>query len=353
MRTNPLPVSTVPDSIEARKHRWERFLAPDAPPGYLYVIDLPGERADRPLPWPTNMTERIDWAWRRFDRMMQRADIVADDTVPFLDVYTGTEIFGEALGCLVYRPEFDMPCARPLITRATDVASVKVPELSTSTLAPLFDLADTLRQRAGDGAVLRLVDVQSPMDIAATLWDKGDFYTALFLEPHAVRDLAAKAMELLCAFLDVWFGRYGPAFVAHYPDYYMPEGVTVSEDEVGVVDRTTFERLFLPELEMMAQRYGSLGMHCCANARHQWPVFAGIANLRLLNLVQPPSILREAYGCFASCCAQMHSWCGDGEPASWPAQLPGDVRAVLTVQAQTDDDAVRLGESLWSACGRG
>ena len=36
--------------------------------------------------------------------------------------------------------------------------------------------------------------------------------------------------ELMFEFLDEWFRRYGPSFMAHYPAYYMPNGITMSED---------------------------------------------------------------------------------------------------------------------------
>ena len=68
------------------------------------------------------------------------------------------------------------------------------------------------------------------------------------------------------AFLDEWFGRYGRDHIAHYPDYFMEGGWTVSEDEVGVVNEEMFEKLFLPELNELSRRYGGIGMHCCVTA---------------------------------------------------------------------------------------
>jgi hypothetical protein len=147
---------------------------------------------------------------------------------------------------------------------------VKVPELSSSSLANIFEMSDELHRRTGPNSLMRLPDdIQSPMNIAALIWDKSDFYVALMETPEAVRELADKVRTLLTAFLDEWFRRYGTAFIAHYPFYYMERGVTLSEDEIGAVNPDTFDEFFLPELTYLSERYGGIGIHCCANARHQ------------------------------------------------------------------------------------
>jgi len=327
-------------------------LEPGGAPDRLFVLNFVREQENRPLPWPANAAARIEWAWKKYCRMMEWLERVPEDNVPFLDTYTGTEIFAEALGAPVHRFDFDMPCARPLIRSATDVGKVKVPEIGSSSLATLFDMADALRARAGNGALLRLPDIQSPMDIAATMWDKTDFYMAIALELEAVQELASKIATLLCAFLDEWFERYGKGFVGHCPDCYMPSGVTFSEDEVGVVSPGMFETLFLPELVALHKRYGPLGMHCCANARHQWDGFRKIPGLRLLNLVQPPQIVREAYTFFDRDFVHAHSWFGDGPPETWLEQLPRDARVVFTANVNSEQEAQQMAEKLWNVCGR-
>ncbi len=98
----------------------------------------------------------------------------------------------------------------------------------------------------------RMPDIQSPMDIAALIWVKSDFYIAMIEEPEAVRELAEKVRCLLTAFLDEWFRRYGTGYVAHFPTYWMEGGLTLSEDEVGAVNPAMFDTFFLPELEAHA-----------------------------------------------------------------------------------------------------
>ena len=339
--------------VRERVQRWRDFLSPGKPSSHLFRMNYAPDNIERPLPWPDKKAERIEWAWRTYERHLSRAAWLRDDSVPCLFPYTGTEIFAEAFGCQVHRPTDNMPFALPRIRRAEEVARLPVPEVSATPLAMLFEIADELRRRAGDGALMKLVDVQSPMDIASLIWDKNSFYVALAEEPEAVRELAAKVKELLVAFLDEWFARYGTEFIAHYPDYYMPQGITLSEDEVGVVSREMFVEMFLPELAELSDRYGGIGVHCCANARHQWDGIARIPNLKVLNLVQPPGELRDAYAFFARRTAQFHSWFGDGPAWTWPALYPEGARVVMEVSANSRDEALELSERLWAACGRG
>ncbi|HJP31853.1 MAG: uroporphyrinogen decarboxylase family protein [Candidatus Latescibacteria bacterium] len=334
----------VEGQIEARKRRWIRFLDMSAAPRHMLLVRHDGGLPPRPLPHPDNIPQRIEWAWRQYQQQLEAVGWLDDDQVPHLHPYTGTEIFAAAFGCGVHLPEESNPFALPLIHSAEEVAGLKIPDITAEPLARIFDIADELRRRAGPEAVMRLPDIQSPMDIAALIWDKNTFYLALLESPEAVRELAAKVRLLLTAFLDEWFARYGQDFVAHFPDYYMSGGISLSEDEIGAVNPDMFYELFLPELAELSDRYGGLGMHCCADARHHWPAWQEIPEMRLLNMVQPAAELEVAYGVFGDHTAQMHSWCGDGDPRSW--RFPTGSRVVMGAGADSRDEARRLVRSL-------
>lgn len=333
--------------IADRKQRWEEFLRPGSAPGFMFLIRL-GMPEAPPCPalWPEFRRERLEWIWQDYEAHRARAEWLHDDLVPSLKMLTGTEIFAEAFGCAVHRPTDNMPFALPLIHSPAEVSRVRVPELSRSSLAYLFEMADELARRAGPEAAFRMVDVQSPMDIAALVMEKSAFLTALLDAPEVVRELADKTQELLAAFLDEWFRRYGVGFVAHFPDYYMPRGITLSEDEVGVVNADMFVEFFLPHLNALSDRYGGIGMHCCATARHQWAHFKRIRGLRILNLCQPLETTVEAYREFAPHCAQMHANIAAGPVGTWPAQYPPEARVVLEFGAQTREEAVAAAASL-------
>ncbi len=341
------------DPFAPRKARWRNFYDLSNPQRFVFIIRYGPGAQGRPRPRGDNLPERIDWAVKQYETMLERAQWLDDDLVPYVEPYTGTEIFAEAFGCTVHCPEDSNPHALPLVGSAGEAARLVEPSLDTPAMARLFEIGDALRSRCGDDAVMRLVDIQSPMDVAALIWEKTDFYVAMLTDPAAVKDLAGKVFRLQTAFLDEWFGRYGTDFVAHYPDYYMPGGITLSEDEIGVVSEQVYRDMFAPELAELARRYGSIGIHCCADSVHQWPALKEVPNLKLLNLVRPPEQAREAYPTFADTCAQMHNWCGEGSVDQWFEAFGPEAHVVIHKPAETKDEAMELAEVLRKRCAVG
>jgi hypothetical protein len=331
------------EKIAIRKERWSQFYDPATQSARLYWIEcLPG-LGTRPWPNPYNLDARIEWAWEKYQLQLKKLAWLDDDSLPFLDVSSGTEIFAEAFGCRVHHSNTDMPFALPLINSASEAANLHIPTLDTPSLTRVFTIARELRRRAGSQALLRMPDIQSPMDITALIWDKSTFFTALIEESYAVEELADKVKTLLVAFLEQWFGEFGSDFVAHYPDYYVPHGITLSEDEIGSISSKMFQRHFLPELTELSEHFGGIGIHCCANARHQWENFKKIPGLFLLNLNQPAEVLAKGYEVFKNHTAQLHINNGEGDPI-WtpPNQLPTDSRVVYNISAETPEQAVEI-----------
>ena len=346
--------------IRARKERWRRFLAPDEPPRFMYYVfctDPSGDKQNvmpQPQMWLEFKQERIEWAWQNYEAMLQTAEWRKDDWVPHMSMVTGTEIFAEAFGCPVHRFDDSPPCALPLITDAAEASKIKVPELSSSTLAVLFEMADELVRRGGPEAALKMVDVQSPMDVVALVWEKSALFMAMIDSPEAVLELAAKTYELLAAFHDEWFRRYGAGRVAHYPNYYVSEGITLSEDEVGVVNPEMFRTFFLPGLTKLSERYNGMGIHCCAQARHQWENFSRIPGLMLMNL-QGPDIGDEVYKVLGNGTAHYHRIEPKLTPDMGQQEMEGllgktacraGARTVLNYSAPSKDEAMVLIDKL-------
>jgi hypothetical protein len=339
-------------SIEDRKKRWCSFYDLKSSTKYLYMIDIYSDlNKRRPLPWKNLRTERMNWILENYYKRLEASSWLNDDSIPYIDMLTGTELFAEAFGCKVHYPKDNMPFALPLVSNSAEASKIQVPDLWNCSLTYLFEMADELKEKAGESALLRLVDIQSPMDIAALIWDKNDFYIALIEEPEAVKELAEKVKIFLTQFLDEWFRRYGREFIAHYPDYFIPYGVTLSEDEIGAVNSKMFQDLFFPELTYLSERYGSIGMHCCADSMHQWNGLKNVPNLKLLNLVRPTNQLTKAYKTFEAVTTQMHSWYGHGnEPEAWINSLPQNAHVVFQCTANNKEDALRLCEKFKMLC---
>ncbi|MCL2664999.1 MAG: hypothetical protein FWE82_05250, partial [Defluviitaleaceae bacterium] len=243
--------------------------------------------------------------------------------------------------------EGQAPFALPMVTTSAEAAKIKKPMLASSTLCKYFDVIDAVRRKTGGEGVVKLPDIQSPMGIAALIWNKADLFVAMHEEPEAVKELAEKVQSFLADFFDEWFARYGKDFIAHFPDYYMPYGVTLSDDEIGAVSSKMFKEFFEPGLRFLTERYGALGIHCCAHARHQWENLRGLQNLKLLNLNTGAAHVHDAFDFFKDKCAQWNEWF-DADVPFWQAaeRLSKGTRCVINVNAETKEEALRLSELL-------
>lgn len=329
-------------TIKERKQNWCDLY--EGRINRVYQVVFPGDNEKRPMLWPDKTGERIDFIIEKYEKQMERMEWLDDDHVPFLDMISGTEIFAEAFGAEVHRVEGEMPFAKPFLQNAQESSKLKVPELYSSTLAYQFELADRVREKAGDDAVFGMVDIQSPIDIVSLLWNKEDLMVSFIENPEAVKELCEKVRILLYRFLDEWFSRYGKEFIAHFPDYYMPYGVTVSEDEVGTMSAHMYKDLFLEQLCGMGEYYKRIGIHCCANAKHQWGNFSKVKNLAMINVCQPEAVLRESVNFFTPYCAQIP---GNGVEVlgeEWQSRdfYPDNARVVVRGVANTKDEALKL-----------
>lgn len=181
-------------SIEERKQRW-RYLYDGKRKHAVEIVYAPG-LPPRPFPLADNLADRGDWALRNYEIMLGQMSWLDSDRIPYFDVYTGTEIFAEAFGCDTYRPKDAMPHAKYLVRSAEEVRAIQAPNLEDTTLMRLFEIADRLRREAGPNAIFKPPDIQSPLGIAALIWDKTDFMASLLLYPDEVRRLEASMGEL-------------------------------------------------------------------------------------------------------------------------------------------------------------
>jgi len=335
-------------TIQSRKQRWIDFYDLASPRRVAYLIRYAPELPPRPLPFPERVPERIEWIWQNYEYHLRRMDWLEDDTLPSLDMLTGTEIFAEAFGCRILYPVDNNPAPFPLIHTAAEAEALRIPSLDVPALRRVFEMADELSRRAGPGVLFRLVDMQCPLDVAAMMWDKRDFYPALVKHPEGVNSLVEKITTLQFAFLDEWYRRYGAEFIAHFPDYYMPRGVTLSVDEIGAVSGKMFLQYFLPHLNRFSERYGGLGIHCCANARHQWDCIKEVTGLRLLNISNQGKMASEAYPFFADFVAQ---WNYDQSPVprgplEWMDEIPAHAHVVFDISAESKSDALKISEQM-------
>ncbi|MCL2057581.1 MAG: hypothetical protein FWH01_00780 [Oscillospiraceae bacterium] len=326
-------------SLVERKNKWLRFLGDVSNERTMYLIEADWGTKNtvaRPLPWPGLVDERIEWAYESYNMQMEQMEWLPDDRIPYLSPYTGTQIFAEAFGCKVHYPSNDMPFAIPMFGSISKAASINVPNVHDTPLSSLFEIGRRLRQKAGPDDILQLPDVQSPLDIAALMLNKEEFYVAMLEEPQAVHEMVLKTKMLLTAFFDEWFNEFGTNCIAHFPSYYMEGGITLSEDEVGAFSPNMFNEFVLGAINDLSDRYGGIGIHCCADSEHQWENFNKVKNLRLLNLCNKYDLIERSIIFFGNTIAQWpmaDRLPPPGQNPAWLSTCPADARVVLTYKA--------------------
>ena len=330
--------------IDRKINRWRE--AYEIKPGerkFLLIAEFPDKGISTPPPMrPDMMAERLEWNKSHYDYMLGRCEALDDDLLPHLQLRTGTEIHAACFGSEVYYPVNSNPCAIPFVKTESEADKVKKPNLYDTPLAALLDMAEKMREYGGKDALMGLPDMQSPMDIVALIWDKSYLFSAMYDCPEAVKTLAGKVSEFMFDFLDALFEIYGERYIAHYPSYYMEKGVTMSVDEVGAVSAPMFNEFFRDELDALSERYGGIGIHCCANARHQWENFREVKGLRLMNLTNVQTYLDDSHKVFAKTCMQYPILSDYANPAPLKIAPPEQYPAgsyVLTVRCESIEHA--------------
>jgi len=271
-----------------RKYLADLFAGPFPGHALLYVPPaVPRDElgdytlSDRPV------REWVPYYVKDYQDRVHSLEVLDDDSVPYVYLITHTGLFAAAFGCPIhiYHGLDTNPAARPILQTPQQADLLPQASLGTPLFERFFDLARLLRQELGPDVPLSVPDLQSPFDIAALIWEKLSFYTAMLDHPDSIHRLVDKTHHLLKSFLLTFKAEFPNGILAHYPSTWAPPelGCWLSEDEVGAFNQAMFEQFCLPSLADLSNTFGGLFMHCCANAEHQYAGFKKIPNLRGLN----------------------------------------------------------------------
>jgi hypothetical protein len=223
-----------------------------------------------------------------YRRWVALSEAVDDDAVPFALLMTGTHIYAVCLGATPHFYPDNNPYAQPCVTNADEADRIPEPVLENCRpLMRVMELAAALRRELGPEVTLGCPDMQTGFDTACILWDKTDLLCAMIEQPDAVKRLAGKCARLLTTFIAAYRREFPNTTFGHCPATWTPPecGPWVSNDECGIMSPAMFEEFCLPELVELSQRFGGVGMHCCANAQHQFSQFRRIPNFYAFNRV--------------------------------------------------------------------
>ena len=215
-------------------------------------------------------------------------ETLGDHSVPMAELGTGTHLYAAAFGCPVHEYEESNPCALPAVRNATEADQLEQPDVWKSpTLYRVFELAEAATAELGTEVYFGPPDLQTGFDTAALVWEKSDFFCAMLADPEAVKRLVATCANLLRTFLLELRKEFPNVVPGHCPRSWVPTdmGFWASNDECGAFNTELFEEFCLPEMAELSETFGSLGMHCCADAEHQFESFKKIPNFYAFNRV--------------------------------------------------------------------
>lgn len=240
--------------------------------------------SDRPV------TDWVPGVVENYRRRVEMLEAVRDDAVPMARLGTGTHILAAAFGASVKKYTDSNPAAQPCVANAAAADRIAEPDIwKAPTLYRIFELAEAVERELGKDVPLAWPDAQTGFDTACLIWDKSDLYCAITdtEEREAVRRLAAKCARTLKTFITELRRRFPQMSPLHCPEVWCPPslGPWVSNDECGAISTANFTEFCLPELEDLARTFGGIGMHCCADAEHQFAAFRRIPNFYGFNRV--------------------------------------------------------------------
>ncbi len=294
----------------------------------------------------------IPWVVENYRRQVASLERHRDDSVPQARLSTGTQLYAQAFGCKVHIPPDSLPCAVPLVGSAAEADKLDAPDIwKTECLYRVFELGRAVQRELGKDVDLGICDMQTGFDTACLVWDKTDFLCAMALDPEPVKRLSAKCARLLKTFLTELRREFPTMSPCHCPGNWVPPhlGPWVSNDEAGAMSTDMFEEFCMPELNDLSDTFGSLGMHCCADAEHQFPGFKKIRGFYGFNRVQSKRGYLPILEHFSGPTAPVHclAWISDEALEQLVTRAPAGTRFVFVHSGPDDETA-----DAWLARGR-
>jgi len=225
-----------------------------------------------------------------YQRQVKMLEALGDDAVPLAPLSTGTHVYAAAFGCRVHTYTDNNPAAMPLVRTAAEADALQMPDVWKSpTLYRVFELAHAVQRELGQEAPVGSPDAQTGFDTACLVWNKQDLYLAMMdrQDKEAVKRLTQKCSRLLQTFWIELRREFPTIAPCHCPPVWTPpeSAPQVSNDECGSMSAAMFEEFCLPELVDLSRTFGGLGMHCCADAEHQFALFNRIPGFQYFNRV--------------------------------------------------------------------
>lgn len=294
---------------------------------------------------PRPLEEFLPAIVRNYELQTRFLEETGGHAVPYGDLMTGTHLYAGAFGCPIEKSPGTNPFAGPLVGDGAQADALAVPSVEGArATARVIEMGHLLERALGKDVPLGPPDMQTGFDTASLIWEKASFMTALLTEPESVHRLAEKAARFLASFLQVFRREFPQASPCHCPHVWAPPemGPWVSNDECGTMSVEMFEEFCLPEMIELSQTFGGMGMHCCAQAEHQFPSFRKIPGFYAFNRVAASQGFQPILEHLGSPEGPVHvlCWIPDEEIARLIEAAPEGTRFIF-VLAQADADRAK------------
>ena len=324
----------------------------DNPERNAYIADLPEGNivqhhfgdytiSDKPI------SAFVPWIIADYQRQVKHHKRIGDDAVPMLNISTGTHIYAEAFGSECVQLEDQNAFAKPIVTTPEEVNAIGDVSLdSARALNRVLELAEALRSEVGPDVAMNPPDMQTGFDTACLVWNKADLFTSLYDDEggRAVEHLANRCATLLMDFIALLRHEFPQMSPCHCPFVWCPPdlGPWVSNDEAGNISRVHYDRFCHGELMEMAKRFGSIGMHCCADAEHQFERFQDVPGLYAFNRVSASRGYNTLIDYFSEDVAKpvfVLGWISEAEKKQLLSHYRNPGRFIFKCDFETSDEA--------------
>ncbi len=301
-----------------------------------------------------------DWlpvAVKRYELAVNYQQELQDNSVPCdRSVMSNTGIFASAFGCKIHVYDYDLTtnaAAMPMLEEAAEADALKVPELDGPVFSRIFELARLMRRELGPDVPINVPDMQSPLDVAALIWNKQYFFEAMIDTPESVHNLIDKCKQFIEKFVDAYIAEIGEVNLCHCPTFWAPRtlGISMSEDEIGALSKDMFDEFCRPTLTAMSEKYGGIFLHCCATADHQYGGLQKLPNFRGLNREFGASDKRLTVNTFAGKTVLNVAWQPIEAIEGLLKMAKPDSRFLFNLPSTDLDDAKRTYEIIRRLCG--
>ncbi|GEM_PF-592267 len=283
-----------------------------------------------------------------YRRWVALSDVIDDDAVPFVRLLTGTHIYAACFGATPHFYPDNNPYAEACVASAADADRIPAQKIEACLpLMRVLELAAAVRREVGPEVTIGPPDMQTGFDTACILWDKTDLLCSMVEAPESVKRLAGKCAQLLRDFIALYRREFPNTTFGHCPSTWTPPdcGPWVSNDECGVMSPEMFVEFCLPELIELSNSFGGVGLHCCANAQHQFALFRRIPNFYAFNRVptgvgwENDNALDELGGSGGP--VMVPGWCTPEDIATQLRKAPQGTRFIFNSAAMEDAESAR------------